>query len=268
MVSGLSIFIMFLNMILAIAIPVVLLVVIKKKFGASIISFVVGCVTFLVFALMLEQLLHALVIMVLPTGKIIQGNIWLYATYGALAAGVFEETGRLFAMKYMLKSKHEDSSNALMYGAGHGGFEVFYILGVSMLNNWLYSVMINAGQTGLILDQLGDAERVQMEAIFDQLTNTAPYVFLMAPVERISAVILHIALSVLVWTAVTKGKKWMYPLAIAFHFVVDFVVVVVNNFGLNVILLEILMLAMSVSIAVYAKKYVWNVYLKAENNSL
>ena len=107
-----------------------------------------------------------------------------------------------------------------------------------------------------------------MEAIFDQLTNTAPYVFLMAPVERISAVILHIALSVLVWTAVTKGKKWMYPLAIAFHFVVDFVVVVVNNFGLNVILLEILMLAMSASIAVYAKKYVWNVYLKAENNSL
>ncbi len=268
MVSGTSIFIMFLNIILAVAIPVVLLIVFKKKYGASIVAFIVGCVTFFIFALILEQLLHALVLVVLPTGQIIQNNVWLYALYGALAAGIFEETGRLVAMKFMLKSQHDDSSNALMYGAGHGGFEVFYLLGLTMLNNWLYSVMINSGQTELVLEQLDSASRAQLEGIFEQLINIEPYVFLMAPVERIIAVVIHISLSVLVWTAVTKGKKWMYPLAIAFHFTVDFVAGVASGFGLNAVLIELLMLVMSVAMAFYAKKCVWDVYLKAKDGGL
>ena len=37
-----------------------------------------------------------------------------------VAAGVFEETGRLLAMKFCMK-KDLDKKNAIMYGIGHGG---------------------------------------------------------------------------------------------------------------------------------------------------
>jgi uncharacterized membrane protein YhfC len=32
-----------------------------------------------------------------------------------------------------------------MYGAGHGGFEAIYILGVSMISNIVMSVTLNSG---------------------------------------------------------------------------------------------------------------------------
>lgn len=265
MVSTASITIMFLNIILAIAIPVTILIVFKKKYVASVVSFIVGCATFLVFALILEQILHAIVLMVLPIGQTIQNNIWLYAIYGALAAGVFEESGRYIAFKYVLKDKYSDASNALMYGAGHGGFEMFYILGMGMVNNWLYSVMINSGQTELILGQLEGVSKVQVEAIIDELINTSPYIFLLSPIERISAFVIQISLSVLVWTGVTKGKKWMYPLAIALHYMVDFVAVVLSAQGVNTILIEVALVLIALVMATSIKKYIWDVYLKALN---
>lgn len=61
-------------------------------------------------------------------------------------AGLFEETGRFLAMRYVLKKEHGNAHNALMYGAGHGGLEMFVILSLGMINNLIYSVMINLGR--------------------------------------------------------------------------------------------------------------------------
>ena len=48
------------------------------------------------------------------------GNIWFYALYGGIAAGVFEETGRFTAMKFWMK-KSLSKESSFMYGVGHGG---------------------------------------------------------------------------------------------------------------------------------------------------
>lgn len=54
---------------------------------SRISSFFIGAATFIVFALILEQILHIVVIK--ATGTALTGNIWLYALYGGLAAGIF-----------------------------------------------------------------------------------------------------------------------------------------------------------------------------------
>ena len=103
-VPALSIVFMAVAMAFAFVAPVLLLLYYKKK-GADLLPFFVGAAVFVIFALILESLVHNIVLKGLPVGEKIMGNTLLYALYGGLAAGVFEETGRFLAFKTVLKNK-------------------------------------------------------------------------------------------------------------------------------------------------------------------
>ncbi len=51
----------------------------------------------------------------------ISGNPFLYAIYGGLAAGIFEEFGRFFCMITVMKRFMYQRENSIIYGIGHGG---------------------------------------------------------------------------------------------------------------------------------------------------
>ena len=187
MVPTLSIVLIITNMLLGIIIPVGLVVFFRKRYQASVKSFFVGCAVMLLFALVLEQIVH-MVVLGSAAGVAIQSRTWAYALYGALMAGVFEETGRFLAMRYVLKKEHKDAHNALMYGAGHGGFEMFVILSMGMVNNLIYALMINMGQTQTLLASLDDVSKNTLQAAFDTLIQTPSWQFALSPVERIAAI--------------------------------------------------------------------------------
>lgn len=209
-------------------IPAVLYLIVRKFWGGKKLPFFIGCASMLVFAFVLEQLLHALVLS-LPIGVTLQSNIWLYALYGGFAAGLFEETGRFVAFSTILKRHRDDDANALMYGAGHGGFEAFYILGVGMVSNLVLSIMLNRGMVGVLTMGVPADMLPTVEATFAQLANTPSWMFLVGIFERISAVCGHLAMSVFVWFAV-KNKKWyLYPFSILCHALLNIVAVVVNS---------------------------------------
>ena len=177
------------------AMPVLLLIYYKRK-GADVLPFFIGCAVFVIFALILESLMHQLVLKVLPVGKTILENTLLYALYG----------GR----------------NALMYGAGHGGIEAILIVGLTYIGNIVISMLINAGQTDMLMATATGEVAEQMQAVFDSLIATAPWTYLLAIVERIVAITTHVCLSVLVWFAVKKsGKFRLFPLAILLHAALD-----------------------------------------------
>ena len=115
-VSGASLGGMIFSLILSIVLPIVLFILVKIKLKANLTSFVIGCATFIIFALMLEPILHSVVLT--ATGTLLTDNIILYGLYGGLAAALFEETGRLVAMKFFMKDSL-NKPNALMYGIGH-----------------------------------------------------------------------------------------------------------------------------------------------------
>ena len=64
-----------------------------RRRGGTWTAFLTGAGTFVLFAMVLEPILHNLVLRS-PVGAAIQQNILLYALYGGLAAGLFEETDR------------------------------------------------------------------------------------------------------------------------------------------------------------------------------
>lgn len=133
----------------------------------------------------------------------------LYTLYAALAAGIFEETGRLFCFKVLLK-KREKSDCAVAYGIGHGGIEVVLILGMTYLFMLLAVLGVDFGS---------EATNEQMIVAAGSISLSAACITMF---ERISAMMLHIGLSMLVFIAAREKKYiYLYPLAILIHAMID-----------------------------------------------
>lgn len=231
--------------------PIILGIIVYRKTHAKISSCFIGAGIFVVFALILEQILHAVVLGF--TGTVIRDNIFLYALYGGLAAALFEETGRLVAMKYCMK-KNLDKGNALMYGVGHGGAEAILIVGLVYVNNLITSIMINTGGMQLTMAQLDPALQEATYRQLQQLWQLPAYGFYLAGVERLSAVVLQIGFSVLIYKSVKTGQKKFFAGAFSLHFLVDFVTVVTAGNGVPSWAVELEVMAITVAIALGVAK--------------
>ncbi|MBR4201276.1 MAG: YhfC family intramembrane metalloprotease [Oscillospiraceae bacterium] len=259
MVPTLSIVFMGCTLVFVVLAAIILPVIIKKKGNTAIAPYFIGWAVFLVFALILESIVHMIVLG--AAGDAILNNKWLYALYGGFAAGIFEETGRFCAMKLLMKKYYGNPHNALMYGAGHGCFEALALIGTGMLANIALSVMINAGKEDMLLSTVPDTQKEALQTMFTQLKETASYTILLSSLERVTAIMLHIALSVLVWTAVVKKKPLFFVLAVLLHAAPDGLLVILQKSGVNIILLEVILFAVSAAIAVFSYT-VWKKHLR------
>ena len=268
-VPTLSIVCMAIATLAGIVIPVALFLVLRKKYHGDILPFFTGCAVFLVFALLIEGTINRF-ILTSSTGMAIQSNIWLYGIFGGLMAGIFEETGRFTAFKVILKKRRGNNRNALMYGAGHGGFEAIYLLVAGIVPYIVMSVKLNAGMYGTLTAGITDPAILQsLNATFAALATTPSVVFLIGIIERIGAVALQISLSVLVWFAVKAGGRfWFFPLAILLHAVVDIAAVIMASYITNLWIVEAALYVLSgccvvIAIAVW-KKYASDKGMTAE----
>lgn len=210
------------NAVLGIAVPVCLSVYLVRKHHARLSTILIGAGTFILFALVLESIMHQLVLKG-PHGASILDNTLLYAIYGGLAAGVFEETGRFLSMKFLMKKEPSAPLPGVAYGIGHGGVEMLTIFGITMINNLVISALINSGQTDVIFSKVPVEAVEQLRSQLDQLQTIGVGTLIIGIWERFSALVLHLGLSMMVWVAVRKGGKWLwlFPAAIALHAIVD-----------------------------------------------
>ena len=237
----LSILAMLFTMLLTIVLPIGVMIVLHKK-GGKWSTFFIGVAIFIIFAMILESILHSLIFMS-PLGKTLQANLWLYALYGGLTAGLFEETGRFLAFRYFLKNQKEPLT-ALSYGIGHGGAEAILLTGITMLANLVVLLLVMSGV---------DFPSAFKE-VADNLLTSSPVLYLWSGVERITAIIVHLANSVFVFAAANGyGKPWLFYAAIGVHATVNILTVIASSF-LPVSLTEILALLATLLIAYCAIK--------------
>ena len=98
---GATIGCIFISLVIALGLPIVLSIVWGKKTRSKASSFWIGAGTFVVFALILESIVHNIVLKAVGTETF--NSLAFYAIYGGLAAGLFEETGRFLVMKLFMK---------------------------------------------------------------------------------------------------------------------------------------------------------------------
>ena len=249
MVSTGSMIVMAVNAILGFAIPIFLAWWAVKKHNAKLSTILIGAATFIVFALVLESLVHKLVLAG-DRGAAIQGNVLYYALYGGLMAGLFEETGRFLSMKYLLKKEPTETKPGVSYGLGHGGVEMLILFGFSMISVLTMAVMVNAGQTDVLLAKTPEASQAALTAQFEQLKTTSAGTYLYGLWERLSAITLHLGLSILVWAAVRKGGKWLwlFPAAILLHALVDALAVILSK-SASILVIELIVMALAIAVA-------------------
>ena len=249
MVPVSSLILMAVDAVLGIAVPVCLAVWLVRKYRARLSTILIGAGTFIVFALVLESIMHQLVLKG-PNGPAIMGNTLLFAVYGGLAAGVFEETGRFLSMKFLLKKEPSTALPGIAYGIGHGGAEMLIIFGITMISNLVVSALINAGLSGILFAKVPEDAAAQLQAQLNQLQTVGAGTLLTGLWERISALVLHLGLSMLVWVAVRKGGKWLwlFPAAVAIHAIVDSGVVMLQK-SVGMVPLELIVSAEAVAVA-------------------
>ncbi len=209
--------------LLCIIIPAAAVVIFKlKNREVSLLSALWGAVGFIVFALILEQLLH---MVMLP---VVQNNIWTYGLYGAFAAGIFEETARFLVFKTVMKKKTAPK-DGVMYGIGHGGIESALIVGIGLINLAAIGILVNTVGVDEALKMSGATDEAIIaaaDAQIEALTQQSVGMCFVSVFERILTMVLHVALSVWVFRAAReKGRIWLYPAAILMHAAVDFPVV-------------------------------------------
>lgn len=240
---------MMFSLVAALGLPIGLFIYLWRKKKAAFFSFGTGLLVFVIFALTLESIVHSLVFQ--ATGNLILGNPFLYALYGALMAAAFEETGRYLGMKFVMRN-YLTKENALMYGVGHGGIEAILLLGLASINNLVNSTMINSGSMNGVLEGLDEATRQTAIQGLSALWETSALLFFAAGFERIVAVFLQIALSVLIYRAVKEKNGRWYWAAFGAHFVVDFAAVLLSN--VSIALTEIVVAAMTAAVVWYVRK--------------
>ena len=226
-VSTSSMLFMLLTAVLGIALPLITAIIWCKKKHEPFTTVLIGAATFLLFAIVIEKPLQALVISLdSPVSQFVNARPVLWGIIVGLFPGVFEETGRFVAFKTVLR-KRKQRETGLSHGIGHGGFEALFVLGVTFIEYFVFAIMLNQGSFVEIMiepikDTLTPDVVKQITGIVEQITTFSAATMGVALLDRLIAVLYHIRASIMVFYAVKDKKKWwLYPLSILIHTVID-----------------------------------------------
>ena len=116
-----------------------------------------------------------------------------------------------------MKNSH-DKKSAITYGIGHGGIEMFLVVGLTLLSTLLFAYSYNTlGLEGM----MGTSTDTSLEAmIVDTIISINSYTVsnaVLSIVERLIAIGLHVACSILVFASVRKNDYSHLGYAFGFH---------------------------------------------------
>lgn len=215
-----------LNGLLMIAMPIALAIAFRRRWGVRASLFGAGALTFIA-----SQVVH------LPLLALISWPFqqhWLTmppewklpfnALVGGLTAGLCEEIARYVAFRRFLKTTRT-WQEGLMFGAGHGGIEAI-ILGVLVLVSFANYYTLSQ----MDISTLPEAQRAGAQQLLNAVNTTPPLMALLGAVERVFALCVHLANSLLVLAAARLDKPALLGVAILWHTAVNAVAIVSVSF--------------------------------------
>lgn len=131
----------------------------------------------------------------------------LYTLLLALTAGLFEFAGRFVTAK-TLNKKNLTYCRSLAAGLGHGGIEAILLVGMTSINNLVLLIMMQNGSFDALAAQTAaaGADTTALLAARDVLNTTPAWLFLLGGYERLTTMLAHAAMSILVCWGVHTGK--------------------------------------------------------------
>ena len=207
-------------------VPLLALIVyaIKNKGKGVWIAWLLGAAGFFVMQIVIRTSILSLVQMMPGFMQFVADYYIVYVAILAFTAALFEVVARYVVAKILKKKQCYEV--AVGAGLGHGGIEAIVLIGLTYVNNILYSIMINTGAFDTMVSQTAkmgvDVSQLMMAKKL--LITTHPMMYFLAGYERILTMVIHIALTVLVFYFVSKKKDFVgIILCLLIHTLVDFV---------------------------------------------
>ncbi len=203
--------------------PLLLGLWLHRRLGLPWRLFGYGALVFLVFQLLTRVPANFVLERFVLWDLLLSDQRYLIAwgVLAALTAALFEEGGRYLGYRLLWRKDPKTWENALMYGAGHGGLEAMMLVGGMALLS-----LINI----LILSQM-DPQNLppgltseQFRQVMETISQTAWWTPFLGVAERLMAMVIQIALSVLVLQVFLRRRFLWWWLALGFHFLMDLVV--------------------------------------------
>jgi uncharacterized membrane protein YhfC len=232
-------------LLLSVALPLAACLITRKATRAGFLSLFIDMAVFFVCFLtaITTQLLFSLLI----------GSQILLVVIGALRAGLVEESARFLAFKFFLRKK-QAIGDSVMYGVGHGGMEVLLVYTLTMISNLSFMMMINAGMLDTLIASAPEQATILRDAV-DTLANAHPLLLSLGFFERISAMILHVSFSVLVFCAVRQRRPLYFVLAILMHALADSLGLLLVNGWVGTGMFEVILFVVAVAYALIAWRF-------------
>ena len=214
-------------------IPVIYFIIKKIKAADICLMISLGISVFSIFALILEKLCHLIIFSIFPKLK---RTIWAYGLYGGFMAALFEETGRLITF-YLIHNKpplqrfSKNDLNSILYGIGHGGFEIYILVTLTYVNNFYLYKMAISGKLDKQYPKMKKNEVENYLNAIQSLNKLSTTIMLYVIIERVIAFTFHICSSVIIWIGVKFNKILkMYLIAFIIHFLSDASIALVLEF--------------------------------------
>lgn len=231
---------LFFTAVVALLLPWAGLIVMQLRKWRIAKVFFIGMLCFFVSQLIVRMPLMS-AIGATPLGAVMVGVAGV--VIAALTAGLFEETGRWIAMKYLM-AKERRFKDAIAFGWGHAGLEMLVIVGLAAINNLMVALAIDGGTADQVLAAL-PPERQQ--EVLAQFAAMSPFMAFAGGLERIFALCLHLAFSALVMWGLIKGREKLgWGLAVLAHFVANLGAGLGVYFGLDIIAVEAILLVCAI----------------------
>ena len=209
-----------LNGLLMIAMPVVLGILLTRKFHLGWRLWWIGAATFV-----LSQVVHIPFNLLIlnpflrekfPAGQGDKSALLITAIALGLSAGVFEEVGRYLAYLFWAKDARSWRKGVLM-GAGHGGIEAVILGGLVLL---AYTQLVALRDSDLI----SRVPQEQLALLQNQIQiywSLPWYDTLLGALERFFTLFFHISASVIVLQVFLRRQiRWLW-VAILWHAILD-----------------------------------------------
>ena len=209
-----------LNAVLMMAIPILLALFLKRRFKHSWVLFFSGVVGFIVsqlghipFNFLLTLFFQRGILPAPPEAY----SLLVNAIILGLSAGLWEELVRYGTMRWWIGKNVRTWSQALFFGNGWGGIEAIILGGLALFAFFQLLAMRDIDLAGLVPAAQLELARQQIENYWSMPWTAS----LIGAYERLWALVIQIALTVMVLQAFRRGKFLWVWLAVAWHALID-----------------------------------------------
>ncbi len=245
-VSAFSMLSMIATLTVSVLFPIILWIIYLKKDRNISQCVLIGALGFIVPQILIRLPILQLLSLNESWVSFCSNNLILSTFLYAFSAGLFETSGRFLVFGGLLKNNRGYYS-AVAAGIGHGGSESIILVGMTYINNLIFSAMINSGSIPQV---------PEIKNAVAALTQPPPSLFLAAGFERIFTIIFHISLSIIFCWFLSKNSVWNgimgFIVTVLIHTAADFIIPLISLSKLNIWFTEIILMIISILTACLA----------------